>query len=134
VVRIRPSVSDHAPAARCAGPAPVDGALFASIGDVTFFEAAGLFAVLLVFAAWAAWLGRRTGAARTWGLCASFTVLAGAITTVLAAIHVVAEQVVPMSTIARAVAFGWALAVSLATLHAYHRRPWTLFGPTDDEL
>lgn len=90
--------------------------------------------MLIVFAAWATWLGGRTGAPRTWGLFASLAVLGGAVATILAAVHAFAEHAVPMWTIARGVAFGSASAVALATLHhAYRRQPWSLFEPGEDE-
>lgn len=98
------------------------GRLHSSNG-VSVFEAAGLVSVLIVFAAWAAWLGERTGTLRTWLALTSLTVVGGAVTIVLAAAHAFAETAVPMTSIARGVVFGWAVAVSLGTLHyAYEVR------------
>lgn len=80
-----------------------------------------MVAVLIVFAAWAAWLGERTGAQRIWLALTSLTVVGGAVTTILAVVQAFAETTVPMSSIARGVTFGWAVAVSIGTLHAYGR-------------
>lgn len=102
---------------------------------MSVFEAAGLFAVQIVVTAWSTWLGARSGSPRTWAALASVMVVGGAITTGLATAHLFGrEGGFPMQTVARAVSFGWALAVSVATLHhAYHRRSWELFEAPDED-